>query len=133
MSGTAVLSTVSTLWLVDAFLYRYEPASMTWFQILGTLLLLFPLAIIPGAFLVRKWSDDHFGIRGAIRWIFFGVLFGCLSILLVTKLLDPLAQLERGAMSFLIKKSVGAISVWGIAYLSHFLVFRFPKRIMSKR
>ena len=131
MSGIAILSTMSTLWFLDVFLFYSIP--MAWNQILMALLVLFLVAGLPGAFLIRNWSDDHFGIPGAIHWIFFGVLFGCFAILLMTKLLDPLEQMESGAMSFLIKKSVGAISVWGNAYLSHFLVFRFPKRMLSKQ
>lgn len=41
--------------------------------------IIFIIFVLPGAFVIHKWNDAYFGKEGAIRWVIFGIAFGCLA------------------------------------------------------
>ena len=88
------------------------------------LVLLLILFVLPGAYVIRSWSDEYFGGKGVVRWTIFGVLCGCLA---QVRFLVPENTLENGLFSFLIEKSISVGSGFIILCAAHFLVFKLFK------
>lgn len=89
------------------------------------IIIMFLLIVLPGAFYIRNWSDVYFGMEGAVRWILFGVIFGCLVQL---RGLIPDATLDKGFSSFLIEKGISAGVGLIFIYASHFLAFKLLRK-----
>ena len=88
------------------------------------LAIMFIFFVLPGAFVIHKWDDAHFGKEGAIRWIIFGIVFGCLAQL---RNLIPKAILEKGFLSFFVEQLLGLVLSFIVFYASHFFAFKFLK------
>ena len=86
--------------------------------------IIFIVFVLPGAFVIHKWDDMYFGKEGAIRWIIFGIVFGCLAQL---RSLIPKAILERGFSSFFLEQLLGLVLSFVVFYGSHFFAFKFLK------
>jgi len=86
--------------------------------------ILFIVLVLPGAFVIHKWDDMYFGKEGAIRWVIFGIAFGCLAQL---RLLIPKAFFEIGSFSFFIEQLLGLVVSFVVFYGSHFFAFKFLK------
>jgi len=85
---------------------------------------LFIIFVLPGAFVIHKWDDAYFGKEGAIRWVIFGIMFGCLAQL---RLLIPKAALQRSSSSFFLEQLLGLVVSFVVFYGSHFFAFKFLK------
>jgi hypothetical protein len=86
--------------------------------------IIFIVVVLPGAFVIHKWDDLYFGKEGAIRWVLFGIAFGCLAQL---RSLIPKAILERGFLSFFLEQLLGLVVSFVVFYGSHFFAFKFLK------
>jgi len=132
MSGIAFLSIMVTLLFWELLSSNSATTIMTKLQsvTLGNIFIILPiiliLLILPGAFIIRNWSDAHFGKEGAIRWVIFGIIYGCIAQGL--RFLVPSNNLDRSFMSFAIEKGISIGLGLVIFFVSYFLAFRLLKR-----
>jgi hypothetical protein len=84
------------------------------------------LIVLPGAFIIRNWSDVHFGKEGLIRWTVFGILYGCLAQ--VSLVLIPSHNSDRSFTSFAIEKGTSLGLGLVLFSISYFLAFKLLKR-----
>jgi hypothetical protein len=134
MSGIACASAVLTFLFWETLL-RSSPANFLAISLEGapriiailciSLLVLLILVVLPGAFLIRDWSDEYYGIEGAIRWGFLGVIFGSLAQL---RILIPEGTPEEGSPAFLLEKALSFLLGLIILFIAHILAFNSFKR-----
>jgi hypothetical protein len=111
--------TIATEFQSDALSSGAHPILIT------VIIILFIVFVLPGAFYIRNWSDAYFGTQGAVRWIVFGIVFGCLAQL---RILMPDRTVDKGFSAFLLEKGMSAGMGLIFLYVSHFLAFRLPRR-----
>lgn len=102
-------------------------SAFSWNVLLGWLAafaIIFIVFVLPGAFVIHKWDDKYFGKEGAIRWLIFGIAFGCLAQL---RLLIPKAVLGSGSFSFFLEQLLGLVVSFIVFYGAHFFAFKFMK------
>lgn len=130
MSAIAVFSTALTAGLVLWMRFRTQVGEISGPQTFLILLFVFILIVLPGALLIYPWNEAHFGPQGAIRWGIFGLICGILLSLLAMVLVPFEDTLDRGVLSFFIKKGLSVVVSLGVAYIAHRLAFGWPKREM---
>ena len=91
--------------------------------------IIFIFIVLPGAFLIHRLDQSHFGMVGGFRWLFFGGLTGALASLIIRIL--PSTNPEEGFLAFLWNKAIrfglGPL-ILGFAYLCSFKLSRLFRR-----
>lgn len=133
MSWLALLSTLLTLafWELlrnpslpkDAAQPQSTFSSNFLISLIAVLAIMFLVVVLPGAFVIHNWDVSYFGKEGAVRWVIFGIVFGCLAQL---RILIPKVIFE-GFASFFVEQLLGLVLSFIVFYAAHFFAFKFLK------
>ena len=131
MAGVAGLSTLGTMACWEAArlpgglgeLAGVRLEFSLW-QVLGLLAIVALLCLMlfaPFAFVIHNWDESHFGREGALRWVLFGIVFGCLAQL---RHFLPRGIVEAGYGSFFIEQLLNLVLGFAMYSSAYFVAFK---------
>jgi hypothetical protein len=136
MSGIAISSILITSLLLEYIrlslginiISGFQAINIGWTEVLQAILIfiiLFIIFVLPFALLIHNWNRFYFGKSGAMRWVLFGIIFGCIAQLgLLIQSIIP----GESILKFGINLGFGLLTF----YISRLIAFIIPQRFISK-